>query len=1151
MKIYPTTIQQQFKLSVFIKLMTFIASVVVFFSVVGLAFAQTEKRITNWQLMPKIDYTYWCVPTSQAMILGYYDNYDQGVGGFSGYGRLIDYWFDHPPYTSGSSTELHQGSNTPSYIDVIIDPNTDTWRLKPDGTSWSGAESFHMDNFGYSFSFQGVDCNKDDNDYCWNEIKSEIDNNRPLFFSGPGHTTAAFGYQITATGQKKVIVYNPPNPNTPTYIDYIDYDWCMGITKIIPLDEDNSDNLVIFSPDGGEELTQLDPYEITWYIWGNTIKSVDIDHSTDGGDTWESIATGIGAQSGTNSRFWSPTVTTNNGRIRIRGYSQDRSEYIAGDGSQNNFRVNTATGDELNWCNCSWQEIGGLESHQDLGNWCPPGTFLTQFDLDAGSGSGSDNPIVGRAKCCKLCAFEADSWGSCSWTEVGYDKSHFQRGNWCPDGSFLTQLDLDGDTSHGDHNGPIVGRAKCCTLPEGQFQKWGTSYWQEVGGLMSHNDLENWCPHGTFVTQLDWDGVAGSAYDSPVVGRCKCTRPAQGVIFADLTSVTLNTAGNTDTVTISGGLAPYTIQTAPDSATATAELSGTVLTIAAVADGSTSVVITDSQVPAYTVTIPITVGAGAAGPVPDIKANGLDGPITLSQSDLLAVTLALDNDGITDNADWWLAAVTPYGSYFFTFEGWVTNWLPVYQGPLFPVPPIELSSVPLSGFPVGTYGFYFGVDTHMDKIITLDNLYFDSVLINLVSGPTIEDLKGPEWENYIGETVTVEGIFVRDPLPMLVTNLDLVKVNMPTPEDQYIILLGNNAEEIDPKEYGGARLKLTGIVSTVDDNETYMGEHVGIQVISFEMIELLEKYCPEVTEIQIFPPEIQQPHSWAILFSGGIKPSSNRTRYWNDLKFMYSTLINEYGYIAEHIAVLYADGNGRDTGMPVHYSATQTNLETVFNLLGQHSTQDDLIFIFTTNHGGGFYKQGSIWCDYNHICGGSLDSGLDEPSSDILSEANYNLDLNANGNKNDQVSWDEELCAWGGSIFDDAFPNMLANLEYNRMVIVMEQCFSGGLIADMAGTNRIIMSAAGEYEFSWSMNGYDEFSYYFTCAINGADPTGKTVNADTNSDGQVSMVEAFNYARSNDTQSETPRYEDNGDGDSHPGPIPAGGDGTLGSNTFL
>jgi len=125
------------------------------------------------------------------------------------------------------------------------------------------------------------------------------------------------------------------------------------------------------------------------------------------------------------------------------------------------------------------------------------------------------------------------------------------------------------------------------------------------------------------------------------------------------------------------------------------------------------------------------------------------------------------------------------------------------------------------------------------------------------------------------------------------------------------------------------------------------------------------------------------------------------------------------------------------------------------------------------------------------------------------------------------------------------------------MVIVMEQCFSGGLIADMAqgGSNRIITSAAGEYEPSRAMPpapyNYDEFSYHFTSAINGADPKGKEVNADTNGDGKISMVEAFNYARSKDTQLETPWYEDSGDGIPHSGKMPAYGEGALGGETFL
>lgn len=423
---------------------------------------------------------------------------------------------------------------------------------------------------------------------------------------------------------------------------------------------------------------------------------------------------------------------------------------------------------------------------------------------------------------------------------------------------------------------------------------------------------------------------------------------------------------------------------------------------------------------------------------------------------------------------------------------------------------------------------------------------------------TIGHLKGPEWSRYIGKTVIVEGIFVRDPLPMLVTDLDIVIVNMPMPKDQYIILVGKEAEEIDPKEYGGQRLKVTGIVTPLEYFENYRGENVGIEVISYKIIERLRRYDVWIEPVTILPYlELRLPYRcYAVLFSGGIKKAYNRIRYWNDLTFMYSTLVNKYGYT--DIIVLYADGEGLDEQIPVHYSATQTSLETVFNLLRENSTEEDFIFIFTTNHGGGFYKTGyKIRGKTYYDLGGQVDANGDEPAADIILEKDYNLDLNGDGDKTDQVSWDEELCSWGGSIFDDTFHTLLANLKYVRMVIVMEQCFSGGLIADMAqgGSNRIIISAAGEYEPSRAMPpspyNYDEFSYHFTSAINGADSKGTKVDADTNGDGKISMVEAFNYARLKDTRSETPWYEDSGDGIPHSGKMPAHGEGELGGKTFL
>jgi hypothetical protein len=73
----------------------------------------------------------------------------------------------------------------------------------------------------------------------------------------------------------------------------------------------------------------------------------------------------------------------------------------------------------------------------------------------------------------------------------------------------------------------------------------------------------------------------------------------------------------------------------------------------------------------------------------------------------------------------------------------------------------------------------------------------------------------------------------------------------------------------------------------------------------------------------------------------------------------------------------------------------------------------------------------------------------------------------------------------------------------------------------------------------------------FVAALHGKNEYGNPVDADTNGNGYVSMLEAFNYAAGNDYYDEIPQYDDNGDGLSHTDPVPAGGDGTLGCNTYL
>lgn len=119
-------------------------------------------------------------------------------------------------------------------------------------------------------------------------------------------------------------------------------------------------------------------------------------------------------------------------------------------------------------------------------------------------------------------------------------------------------------------------------------------------------------------------------------------------------------------------------------------------------------------------------------PVPDIKANGSDGPLSISQSDLLTITVSLEPGGYYDGspADWWVAASTPLGLYWLTSEsGWVRSDAPVrvYGGPLFSFSPYTILEI--SDLPIGDYAFYFAVDDNMDGI--LNATYLNVVSVNI------------------------------------------------------------------------------------------------------------------------------------------------------------------------------------------------------------------------------------------------------------------------------------------------------------------------------------------------------------------------------------------------------------------------------------
>ncbi|MCI4626979.1 MAG: plastocyanin/azurin family copper-binding protein [Candidatus Magnetoovum sp. WYHC-5] len=127
--------------------------------------------------------------------------------------------------------------------------------------------------------------------------------------------------------------------------------------------------------------------------------------------------------------------------------------------------------------------------------------------------------------------------------------------------------------------------------------------------------------------------------------------------------------------------------------------------------------------------------SAANNPKPDIQINGYDSDVTITPQDEANVTIYLDaGDKYGQNVDYWVLAKTPNGWYHMAAKG---NWFPTYgvsaQGQLSGFD--WFTVLQKSGLPLGTYEFYFGVDTNMNGIKD-EELFYDSIALT-VSESTI------------------------------------------------------------------------------------------------------------------------------------------------------------------------------------------------------------------------------------------------------------------------------------------------------------------------------------------------------------------------------------------------------------------------------
>jgi len=286
----------------------------------------TVKKIAHWELIPIVQHTpkHWCVPASKAMVLGFYDNYVKGKGTLLGFGRFIDYWYEMTP----------GGYNQPNLVDEMLPPK----------------DASKINSYTWNWTETNGDMSKQ-----WNILKGEIDAGRPCFFSISGHTTAAFGYRVTNNGDKFAIVYDPPNPSTPTYENEYNFVKCIGIGAVTPTGGTDAENLIIIEPDGGETFYKSVPNEIIWFVWGNSIKQTRLSISDDGGNSWQTVAQNIATKGAWNSYAWLAAVPSTRVRIKVEGLTAG-NVLVAADGSFKNLEVKSTPD------GTAWKKIWGPTS---------------------------------------------------------------------------------------------------------------------------------------------------------------------------------------------------------------------------------------------------------------------------------------------------------------------------------------------------------------------------------------------------------------------------------------------------------------------------------------------------------------------------------------------------------------------------------------------------------------------------------------------------------------------------------------------------------------------------------------------------------------------------------------------------------------------
>jgi len=364
----------------------------------------------------------------------------------------------------------------------------------------------------------------------------------------------------------------------------------------------------------------------------------------------------------------------------------------------------------------------------------------------------------------------------------------------------------------------------------------------------------------------------------------------------------------------------------------------------------------------------------------------------------------------------------------------------------------------------------------------------------------------------LNKSATFDGVYFDGSVPMIVDSLETALADTPLPPGKFVPLAGKLAGVAS-----GDKVRLAGMVrkqakATSGDALELSVPASGVSKLAASASALRVGMVAATTPT----PPPSQPTKFALLVGGGKDAYNNYYRYWNDIRWTYYYLRYK-GYPAANIYVLYANGARPTPDVPVRAGANMGALAGVIGTIAARMTTQSNLFV-------GFYGQGDRIADANH---------------------------------------DEINAAYGDAVFylwnhfkltDDALKVQINRItRHHRMIIQLNQAFSGGFVDELSAPRRVIYASSQPTQLAYShpSGAFGNLNYWvLSCYHKHQLIGGAAVNADANGNGQLSIVEVYNYSRPR-VAPQILLYDDNGLKPGHTGPMPGAGEGALGLNTYL